>query len=70
MPQAQTTSTAAELTQQDKDKSSFQGTFIVTMMRHLGNLRAADASAWITTINAIVQTPTADTAFGLPDNQG
>jgi hypothetical protein len=63
-PPALTTSTEAEKSQQDKDKSSFQDTFLITQMRHVGDFRQADAGSWITTINAIVNPPTSSTPPG------
>jgi hypothetical protein len=39
---------------QYRDKSSFQGTFRVNFMRHVGNFRQPDADSWVTTFNAFV----------------
>ena len=36
-----------------RDKSIFQGTWQVVMMRHVGNSRDPSATAWVTTFNAI-----------------
>jgi hypothetical protein len=52
-PPAQTTSTAAEQTLQAKDKSSFQGVFLVTRVRHVGNLRGPNAADWITVVDSV-----------------
>lgn len=51
-PQLRATQTAAELSNQTQDKSSFQGTFTVNLVRHVGNFRQPAAQSWITTFNA------------------
>lgn len=50
LPTTQVTTTAASLSQY-RDKSVFQGTFIINEMRHLGNSRQPDALSWVTAIN-------------------
>lgn len=50
-PQTQTTTTAQSQSQA-RDKSTFQGTFQVDMVRHVGNYRQPDGGSWITTFNA------------------
>jgi hypothetical protein len=37
---------------QFRNSSVFQGNFQVTQVRHVGNYRQPDASAWATTIDA------------------
>ncbi len=34
-----------------KDSSVFQGAFLITQMRHVGNFRQPDATSWVTTMN-------------------
>lgn len=51
LPPSLATNTAQGLSQ-FRDKSAFQGTFQVTQVRHVGNYRQPDASAWATTIDA------------------
>lgn len=41
-----------------KDKLSFQGSFLVTSVRHVGNFRQGDAASWCTIIEAIAMTNT------------
>ena len=53
---AQQTQTAESLPRY-RDKSAFQGEFIITAMRHVGNFRQPDGNAWITVINAASLTP-------------
>lgn len=36
-------------------KTTFQGTFLVTVARHVGNYRQPDAASWVTTYNAAAQ---------------
>lgn len=50
LPPTQVTTTAASLSQY-RDTSVFQGSFLVTEVRHIGNSRAADALSWITLVN-------------------
>lgn len=52
MPQALVTTTQQSLSQY-RDSSVFQGVFQIVLIRHVGSFRQPDASAWITTINAI-----------------
>jgi hypothetical protein len=51
-PFAPTTATEAEFRQQAKDRSLFQGVFMVNEMRHVGNFRQPSANSWITVITA------------------
>lgn len=50
LPPAQTTTTAASQSQ-FRDKSVFQGAFLVSEVRHVGNFRQPDAQAWVTAMN-------------------
>lgn len=69
-PKTQTTTTAAEASQQAADKSAFQGTFTVASLRHVGNFRAADAGSWVTVIEAYGP-PTSDEAAAFqPTTEG
>jgi hypothetical protein len=36
-----------------RQRSAFQGKFLVTQLRHVGRYRSPDAAAWITIINAV-----------------
>lgn len=51
-PALRATQTAAELGNQPQDQSSFQGTFVVNLVRHVGNFRQPNAVSWISTFNA------------------
>jgi len=51
-PQALTTHTRAENAQQAQDSSAFQGTFQIQKVRFVGDSRAADATGWVTVIDA------------------
>lgn len=51
-PALRATASAAELGGQTQDKSGFQGTFNVNLVRHVGNFRQPAAQSWITTFNA------------------
>lgn len=51
LPPSLTTNTAQGLAQ-FRNSSVFQGNFQVTQVRHVGNYRQPDASAWATTIDA------------------
>jgi hypothetical protein len=59
-PPTPTISSEAEMKSQPADRSAFQGTFQVDMVRHLGNFRQPDPNSWLTTINAHTTPP--DTA--------
>lgn len=51
-PQSQVTSSGGSNAPQVNAKATFQGTFMVNYMRHVGNFRQADAASWVTIINA------------------
>jgi hypothetical protein len=52
MPQGTLVTTTAGSASQFRQRSAFQGHFLVTMVRHVGNYRQPDAYSWNTTINA------------------
>ena len=37
--------------------TTFSGSFLITEMRHIGNLRSGDGNAWVTVINCVPYTP-------------
>ncbi len=41
-----------------KQASIFQGNFIITAVRHVGNFRQPDGNSWVTVIDAVRETPT------------
>lgn len=47
--------TTSQSQPQARDKSVFQGTFQINLIRHVGNSRDPNASSWISTINAFPQ---------------
>lgn len=51
MPITRTVETQAALAR-FRDKSVFQGTFFVSLIRHVGNSRQPDGNSWITTVEA------------------
>lgn len=55
MPAAIVTTTSAASTSQLNLKSTFEGTFYISEMRHVGNFRQADAESWVTTFNGAPQ---------------
>lgn len=52
MPATPTAQTAAAALI-PRNRSAFQGEFLVTQVRHTGNFRQADAYAWVTTVDAL-----------------
>jgi hypothetical protein len=48
LPETQVTIAPASPFVTPKDKSAFQGAFVIREMRHIGNFRQSDALAWIT----------------------
>ena len=64
-----TTSSPAELAQQAKDQTSFQGNFTISMMRHVGSFRDPQGLAWITNFQAYGEI-TDNSQTALPDAQG
>lgn len=56
MPPGQAINTAQSFSQ-FRQKSAFQGTFMIRAMRHVGNFRYPEGEAWITTLNCNAQTP-------------
>ena len=48
--------TMAQSQSQYRNNSAFQGKFMVSAVRHIGNFRQKDANAWVTTIEAIQTT--------------
>lgn len=56
LPPGQVTTSAASQSQY-RDKSVFQGAFMINEMRHIGNFRQADALAWITVMNCSPSVP-------------
>lgn len=51
LPEGQTTTTAQSYSQY-RNKSDFQGAFMIDAVRHVGNFRQADAASWVTVFNA------------------
>jgi hypothetical protein len=49
--------TQAALPSSIKYQSAFQNTFQITELRHVGNYRATDASAWCTILNCVTSAP-------------
>lgn len=49
--------TTAQSSSQFRDKSAFQGTFLVSSVRHVGNFRQADGASWVSVFD-VVQTST------------
>ena len=50
---------------QYRNSSVFQGSFLITALRHIGHFRQADAASWVTVITATPQpTATASTSSG------
>lgn len=58
LPPGQVTTSASNQSQY-RDKSVFQGAFMINEMRHIGNFRQADALAWITVMNCSPTIPAA-----------
>jgi hypothetical protein len=57
---------------QFKNNTTFQGTFQIDGIRHAGNFRQADATGWVTTVNAhlATQPPAPDTSGSDADFDG
>lgn len=55
LPRGQVTVTAESLSQY-RNASVFQGTFVATLLRHVGNFRNPSGESWITTVNAYPST--------------
>lgn len=53
MPQGVQTINTAAAQSQFRDKSVFQGQFVIVLVRHVGNSRQSDGSSWATIIEAI-----------------
>lgn len=53
IPYVLTTEAAAVPNSPARNKSVFQGEFVVVEVHHFGNFRQSDANAWCTTINAV-----------------
>jgi hypothetical protein len=58
---APTVNTAASAVTQLRNNVSFQGTFFINRVRHVGNNRQADGDSWVTIVDCIV-------AFNLPES--
>jgi len=52
LPQSQVTTTAQSYSAY-RNNLVFQGSFLVTRVRHVGNFRDPDAASWVTTIDAV-----------------
>jgi hypothetical protein len=52
LPKAQVTTTAQSYPAY-RNNLVFQGSFLVTRVRHVGNFRDPDAASWVTTIDAV-----------------
>jgi hypothetical protein len=50
------TTTSQQSQSQARVKTTFNGAWVVSMVRHVGNSRAADAQSWISTFQAYSQT--------------
>lgn len=55
LPQAQVTTTA-QSNSQYRNSLVFQGTFLVSRVRHVGNFRQPDGASWVTVIDAVTAT--------------
>lgn len=55
LPKTQVTNSAAAATSLVNQNVSFQGTFQISVMRHVGNSRQPDAKAWVTVFDAFPQ---------------
>lgn len=53
-PYVLTATPAAAPNAPSRNKSAFQGTFLVTVVHHFGSSRQQDAASWVTMINAVV----------------
>lgn len=51
MPQGALVTTSAASLSAFRNKSAFQGTFLVNQVRHTGNYRQPDAASWVTTVD-------------------
>jgi hypothetical protein len=49
-----------------KSSGIFSGTFLVVAVRHVGNSRGPDATAWVTTLDMILQSPPENVVDKLP----
>lgn len=56
-PPALVTSAAESVSPLINAKATFQGTFQINQIRHVGNFRQADAASWITTVDAFSTAP-------------
>jgi len=54
LPQGSVTITTQASQPQARDRSAQQGVFQVTVVRHIGNSRQADANSWVTSIDAVI----------------
>lgn len=59
MPQTQVTNSAQAQTSLVNQKVAFQGSFQISVMRHVGNFRQPDSNAWVTVFNAFPTTKAA-----------
>jgi hypothetical protein len=60
-PKSPVVSSAQSVSPFVNEKLTFQGSFFVQRVRHVGNFRQADAASWVTVVDAVTQ-PVADTA--------
>ncbi len=56
LPPTLTTTQAGSYNSIFRNNSVFQGTFIVTGIRHVGNFRQPQAEAWVSTFQCVVNT--------------
>lgn len=52
LPPAIVTSVASPTAALTNQQATFQGTFFISQLRHVGNFRQADAASWVTTFDA------------------
>lgn len=57
LPQAQVTSSPQTISPRVNQKSTFQGTFLISQLYHFGNFRQADPASWVTVIDAAATSP-------------
>jgi hypothetical protein len=55
LPKTQVTNSAAAQTSLVNQNVAFQGTFQISVMRHVGNSRQSDAASWVTVFDAFPQ---------------
>jgi hypothetical protein len=57
MPPTPLLTTTAQSVPRYRDKSAFQGKFLITVIHHIGNFRQPDGQAWVSVFNAVAIPP-------------